>query len=126
MSLRWLHIALLCAASDAAAGCSARDEALAESITAGNAARGRQAFHRLGCGSCHEIDGDRTTQGHAGPRLEEFALQSYLPGGLANEPAALVRWIRDPRDVAPGTAMPDLGVAEQDARDLAAYLYTLR
>jgi cytochrome c len=122
MSFRWLSVVWLCAAS----ACSARDVALAEGITGGSAARGRGAFHRLGCGSCHEIDGDRTAQGHAGPSLDEFALQSYLPGGLANEPVGLMRWIRHPREVAPGTAMPDLGVREHDARDLAAYLYTLR
>jgi cytochrome c1 len=34
------------------------------------------------------------------------------------------RWIRDPQHVSPGTAMPDLGVGEGDARDITAFLYT--
>src|SRR5207253_624629 len=110
----------------ALSGCSRTDVELAESISAGNVARGYRTFRRLGCGSCHEIDGDQTTRGHVGPALDEFALQSYLPGGLVNEPDSLVRWLRFPRELAPGTAMPDLDVSEQDARDLAAYLYTLR
>ena len=110
---RTLGLSLLIA-SHGLLACSGRDVALAESLTAGNVARGQQTFHRLGCGSCHHIDGDRSTQGHAGPALNEFALQSYLPGGLANEPAALKRWIRHPREVAPGTAMPDLGVGEAE------------
>jgi cytochrome c2 len=107
-------------------GCSRQDEQLAESITGGNVARGHRAFRQRGCGSCHEIEGDFTTQGHVGPDLHEFALQSYLPGGLVNKPDMLVRWIRFPRHVVPSTAMPELGVGEREARDLAAYLYTLR
>ena len=45
---------------------------------------------------------------------------------LRNTPANLVRWIREPQAVVPGNAMPDMGVSEADARDIAAYLYTLR
>jgi cytochrome c len=37
-----------------------------------------------------------------------------------------VQWIRDPQHLKPGTAMPDLAVGERDARDIAAYLHTLR
>jgi cytochrome c2 len=121
-----LRIGLFCALGCAGSACSGRDVALAESITAGNVARGRHAFRARGCGSCHEIDGNRTTQGHAGPALNKFALQSYLPGGLANEPDSLVHWLRVPRHVVPSTAMPELGLGEQEARDVAAYLYTLR
>ena len=33
-------------------------------------------------------------------------------------------WIRDPQQVSPGTAMPDLDVGEGDARDITAFLYT--
>jgi cytochrome c1 len=38
----------------------------------------------------------------------------------------LIRWIETPQAIEPGTAMPNLGVTEQRARDMAAYLYTLR
>jgi cytochrome c1 len=38
----------------------------------------------------------------------------------------MVRWLRFPQQVAPRTAMPNLGVTERDARDIAAYLATLR
>jgi cytochrome c len=37
-----------------------------------------------------------------------------------------MRWIREPQSISPGTAMPSLGVTEQDGRDIAAYLYTLK
>jgi hypothetical protein len=36
------------------------------------------------------------------------------------------RWIKDPPAIDRLTAMPKLGVADRDARDIAGYLYTLR
>jgi cytochrome c len=61
-----------------------------------------------------------------GPPLTMFARRAYIAGQLSNEPNNLIRWIRDPQAVEPGTAMPNLGVAPAVARDMAAYLYTLR
>jgi len=37
-----------------------------------------------------------------------------------------VLWLREPQRVNPDSAMPDLGVSERDARDMAAYLATLQ
>jgi cytochrome c len=61
-----------------------------------------------------------------GPPLTMFARRAYIAGQLPNEPDNLIRWIRDPQAVEPGTAMPSLGVEPAVARDMAAYLYTLR
>jgi cytochrome c1 len=61
-----------------------------------------------------------------GPPLTMFAHRAYIAGQLPNQPENLVRWIQDPQGVEPGTAMPDLGVTPAVARDMAAYLYTLR
>jgi cytochrome c len=38
----------------------------------------------------------------------------------------MVRWIQNPQTVDDKTAMPNLGVSARDARDIAAYLYTLK
>jgi cytochrome c1 len=38
----------------------------------------------------------------------------------------LIDWIRHPQEVRRPTPMPDMGVTDRDARDIAAYLYTLR
>jgi hypothetical protein len=38
----------------------------------------------------------------------------------------MVRWIQAPQEIAPATAMPDMGLSERVARDMASYLYTLR
>jgi cytochrome c1 len=37
-----------------------------------------------------------------------------------------MRWIRNPSEVDPQTAMPLLGVSEADARDISAYLLSRR
>jgi cytochrome c1 len=49
-----------------------------------------------------------------------------IAGELPNTPANLTHWIQHPREVEPKTAMPELGVTEDEAYDIAAYLYTLR
>jgi len=38
----------------------------------------------------------------------------------------MIRWLREPQKISPKSAMPDLGLNERDASDIAAYLYTLR
>jgi hypothetical protein len=52
-------------------------------------------------------------------------LHPYVAGKFPNTAETLVAWIRDAPAMAPLTAMPDLGVDDRDARDIAAYLYTL-
>ena len=49
-----------------------------------------------------------------------------IGGVLTNTPERMVRWIVNPRAVDSLTAMPNLGVGEAEARDIAAYLYTRR
>jgi cytochrome c1 len=50
----------------------------------------------------------------------------YLAGILQNSPEHMIAWLRNPQVIDPLSAMPTLGVTERDARDIAAYLYTLR
>ncbi len=87
--------------------------------------RGRRLAEHYGCAACHEIPG-AATSGFVGPTMRGIGRRAYLAGALPNNPATLVAWIRFPERVRPGTLMPDLGVSEQDGRDLAAFLYTLR
>jgi cytochrome c2 len=87
--------------------------------------RGRELMTRYGCGACHVIPGVGI-QGQVGPPLNRMAARAYIAGRLPNTPQDMIQWIRFPRSVDPGTAMPDLGVNDRDARDMAAYLYTLR
>jgi cytochrome c1 len=64
--------------------------------------------------------------GNVGPPLTRFGDRTYIAGMLRNTPPNLIRWIREPQAVIPGNAMPNMGISEVDARDIAAYLYTLR
>ena len=77
----------------------------------------------FGCGSCHMIPGVDGANGRVGPSLGDFRERWSIAGRLPNTPQNLVRWITSPQEVEPGTLMPDLGVAPQQARDIAAYLY---
>lgn len=92
----------------------------------GDARRGAQVIRQFNCGSCHTIPGIRGANGVVGPPLYFFSRRTYIAGELPNSGENLVRWVRDPRSVEPGTAMPKLGLDDQQARDVAAYLYTLR
>lgn len=98
----------------------------ARQMTGGDPGHGSTLIRRYGCNACHMIPGVPGAKGKVGPSLEGIASRVYLAGKLNNTPENLMRWIRDPQGVTKGTAMPNLGVSEQEARDLAAYLYTLR
>jgi cytochrome c1 len=52
--------------------------------------------------------------------------RTFIAGALPNTTENMVRWLRDPPALDANTAMPDLGVTERDARDIAAYLDTLK
>ena len=96
----------------------------AAATTGGNPERGQQMFVQYGCGSCHGVKHVRKASGSVGPSLDGLPIRAVIAGKLANSPANLEAWIRDPQRISPGTAMPDLNVGERDARDITAFLYT--
>jgi cytochrome c2 len=96
----------------------------AAAATGGDPRRGEAMFIQYGCGSCHAAKGVRTATGMVGPPMDGMALRMIIAGHLANTPDNMQRWIRDPQQVSPGTAMPDLNVGATDARDITAFLYT--
>jgi cytochrome c1 len=81
---------------------------------------------REACGSCHTVPGLQQADGLAGPPLTGFARRTMIGGMLANTPDNLVGWLRSPQAVVPRNAMPDLRLTDKQARDVAAYLETLR
>lgn len=92
----------------------------------GDVERGRLALRLHACHACHTIPGLTGTKVQVGPPLEGLARRRTLAGTLPNTPEQLARWIRDPQGTDPHSAMPNLGVSEQAARDMAAYLGTLQ
>jgi cytochrome c2 len=99
----------------------------AATLTSGGDARlGKTEIRKYGCNACHEISGVAGAQGLIGPSLDGIGQRYYIAGELPNTPGNLMLWIQHPRAVEPHTAMPEMGVTEQDSRDIAAYLYTIR
>ena len=103
-----------------------RSFADAAALTGGDPRAGQAKARELGCGSCHTIPGVTGARSLVGPPLVGIAERMYIAGVLTNTPDHLVRWIMDPRSVDSSTAMPSVGASERDARDIAAYLYTIR
>jgi cytochrome c len=111
-----------------ALGATACRNARAEvsAVPGGHPERGEQAFVNYGCGSCHAIDGWGKPKGHVGPPLSGVGERSIIAGELPNTPENMIRWIENPQAIEPNTKMPNLGVSPTGARDLVAYLYSLR
>jgi cytochrome c len=105
---------------------AAQARTTAEQITHGRVDAGKAAINRYGCGACHKIPGIPGAEGMVGPSLNAIGTRSEIAGVLVNNPQSLARWIRHPQEVVPGNGMPDQGVSEREARDIAAYLYTVR
>jgi cytochrome c2 len=95
-------------------------------MTRGDPNAGREKIRSYGCHSCHTIPGVAGAHALVGPPLIHWSRRVYIAGELPNTPENLEKWIQHPPQIEPGTAMPDMGVTEQDSRDIAAYLYTLR
>lgn len=102
----------------------ARHRAIA--LTGGDPDSGRRLVQRYGCAACHTIPGVPGSQGKVGPTLEGFAARVYIGGVTVNSPDTLIQWIEDPKSIDPKTAMPVTGISRAEARNVAAYLYTLR
>lgn len=106
--------------------CNSEPPPASQRVIGGDPEIGIALVGHYGCGSCHEIPGVSGASGTVGPPLQRFGRRTYIGGTLPNRPENLTRFLQDPPALAPGTAMPNLGLSEQEARDVAAYLYTLR
>ena len=95
-------------------------------VLSGDANHGKLLLRQFACGTCHVIPGVAGADGKVGPPLSGIAGRVYLAGVLPNTPQNMVSFIRKPQQADPKTAMPDMGVGEAHARDMVAYLYTLR
>ena len=91
--------------------------------TQGDPVRGGREIVAAGCGACHEIAGIAGARGRVGPPLTGFAQRAYIAGVVPNTADNLVQWIQNPQSIEPRTAMPNLGLDQQTARDIAAFLY---
>tara|TARA_B100000315_G_C14591319_1_gene595999 strand:+ start:2680 stop:3450 length:771 start_codon:yes stop_codon:yes gene_type:complete len=77
---------------------------------------GKELFEfTYGCPTCHSREGEG---GRIGPPLDR--------AGFMSNANWLYRWVKDPQALHPHTKMPTLGVTDEDALAIVAYLKTLR
>jgi cytochrome c1 len=82
------------------------------------AARGKQLFYsKYGCQSCHIAD-YKNDKGYVGPALASV--------GNRLTPGWMYQWLKDPAALRPGTMMPNFNLKDDEARDLTAFLTTLK
>jgi cytochrome c1 len=97
---------------------------VARALTGGEAGRALPLLRRYGCAGCHEIPGVPGADGRVGPPLGEFRQRVFIAGVLPNNASNLVKWLVDPTAIHARSAMPQTGISESEARDVAAYLYS--
>lgn len=100
--------------------------ALGRRLTGGDPARAPALMRAYGCAGCHTIPGVPGAGGLVGPSLAGIGSRIYIGGVATNTPDNLVQWITNPKAIDAKTAMPVTGVTDEQARHIAAYLYTLR
>lgn len=94
-------------------------------LTGTDAAAGLAVIERVGCAACHRIPGVDWPSGTVGGSLDGFADRSMIAGRFPNQPQTLAVWVRNAPSMAPTTGMPAMPITPSEARDVAAYLYTL-
>lgn len=107
------------------AGCDTDGVSQPVAAGLGDVEHGRTLIASHSCGACHTIPGVTGARGVVAPPLTAFARRAFIAGRVPNTPANLVRWVRNPRQIDERTAMPDVGLRDEEARDVAAYLYAL-
>jgi mono/diheme cytochrome c family protein len=85
---------------------------------------GKALFLQKGCVACHTIEG--VSSGTVGPNLTHQGSNPQIAGVLPNNKENLVRWVLNPPGVKPGTAMPNLGLSQAEAEQIADYLQSLK
>lgn len=101
--------------------------AATRNVESGNAERGKALAAQYGCNVCHVVPGVEGPQGSLGPSLAGVASRPAISyGKVQNTPENLVKYVQDPPSMNPQSSMPPIGLTDVDAKDIAAYLLTLK
>lgn len=92
------------------------------------AAEGAQIIATKPCVGCHTIPGIPGATGTVGPNLAGVGSRTKIAGGAVNNtgPDDLKKWILNPPALKPGTLMPNVGLTDDEASKIVAYLETLK
>ena len=106
-------------------GCQFKQpDKLDETVSVPNLKRGKTLVFAYGCAVCHTIGGVNDYPGSIGPPITNWAKRKYIAGKLPNRMSQLILWLKNPKAYKKQTAMPNLGITEDEAVDIAAYLYS--
>jgi cytochrome c2 len=122
--MRRLVLILVVAAAAGACG-EASAPHPAQQVVEGDPATGRILARSEGCMACHAVEGMPGAIGIVGPPLHGFRQRAFIAGRVPNRPDQLIAFLVNPPAVDPETAMPDMGLSPADARNIAAWLYSL-
>jgi cytochrome c oxidase subunit 2 len=121
----WMRIAVVAEPRDEFVAWERHQLAPAAPPTGEAATRGATIFRSMTCANCHAIGGTAEAARFA-PDLTHFAERTTLGAGvLANTPADLGRWLKDPQAIKTGCHMPDAQLTDAQVADLVSYLETL-
>ena len=112
------------------AACAKRSETPAVSTapppaSVGDAARGKELMNTFACSGCHVIPG-LEMGGNLGPSLEGWANKPMIVNKFPNTADNVIQWLQNPQSMDPQTTMPGVGANPIDARDMTAFLFTLK
>jgi mono/diheme cytochrome c family protein len=94
------------------------------SFAGGDAKRGKNLVETIGCTGCHAI-GDNTKVRETRGTSYDIAPELTRVGSKVS-PEWMYDWIRNPRRYNPTTKMPNLRLTDAEAKDVVAYLTTLK
>ena len=104
-----------------------KQKAVPPAPTEAHAIRGKELFNQATCVECHRIAGNDEAKALIGPDLTHTATRETLGAGvLANNTENLAKWMQNPQKFKPGINMPNMRLSNEDARDIAIYLESLK
>lgn len=100
------------------------------SYAGGSAEKGRALVEAKGCTTCHALDVDPPLAGAAADKKYERGALALAPDlRFARErldPETIIAWVKSPRALKSDTLMPEFGLTEVEARDIATFLVTAK
>ena len=94
------------------------------SFAGGSASRGKEIFELAGCKGCHVVGDDERVRNARASSYDVAPELTHAAGKL--NPDWIIDWIKNPRHYNPTTKMPSLRLTDQEARDVVAFVMTMR
>ena len=80
----------------------------------------------FGCGTCHSIPGVPGADRPGRPAARQYRRANDSCWISVQYPDNMIAWLERPQSIVPGNAMPNMEINDHDAKDITAYLLTLR